>query len=284
MAAVARRRLEMLGRELALAGGRADPESARDLDLDPRPGRAEVPVPVAVPFPGRHARARGDRGWGRLTAALEDKVPPAFAARVSLRPPHVVALAVLLLAAVAATAWWTSAATPDAVPVPVAEVSPGPEPVATPERSVAAGVPGAAADVVVDVAGKVRRPGVATLPAGSRVIDALKRAGGARHGVDLSTLNLARVLVDGEQILVGETPVGGLAGAVPPASGSATLVNLNTSTLDQLDALPGVGPVTARKILDWRTAHGRFSTVDELLEVDGIGAKTFAEIAPHVTL
>lgn len=284
MAAVARRRLEMLGRELALAAGRADPGSDPDPDLDPRPARTEVPVPVVVPFPGRHARARGDRGWSRLAAALEDKVPPAFAARVSLRPSHVVALAVVLLAAVAATAWWTWAATPDAVPVPVARLSPGPEPVATSERSAAAGVPGPATDVVVDVAGKVRRPGVATLPAGSRVIDALKRAGGARHGVDLSTLNLARVLVDGEQILVGVAPVGGAAGAVPPASGSAALVNLNTSTLDQLDALPGVGPVTARKILDWRTDHGRFSTVDELLEVDGIGAKTFAEIAPHVTL
>lgn len=135
----------------------------------------------------------------------------------------------------------------------------------------------------MDIAGKVRRPGVATLPAGSRVIDAVKRAGGAHKGVDLSTLNLARVLVDGEQILVGVPPVGGAAAAIPP-SATATLVNLNTATSDQLDSLPGVGPVTAQKILDWRTAHGAFTAVDELLEVDGIGAKTFAEIAPRVTL
>jgi len=220
----------------------------------------------------------------RLAGVLESGLPAAFAARVSLRPPHVVALAVVLAAAVAVTAWWTLAATPSSVPAPVARVSPGPEPVGALPTPGSAAPTGPAADVVVDVAGKVRRPGVTTLPAGSRVIDALKRAGGARHGVDLSTLNLARVLVDGEQILVGVAPVGGAAGAVPPAAGDAALVNLNTGTLEQLDALPGVGPVTAQKILDWRTAHGRFTAVDELLEVDGIGEKTFAEIAPHVTL
>jgi competence protein ComEA len=144
--------------------------------------------------------------------------------------------------------------------------------------------------VTVDVAGKVRRPGVATLPAGSRVVDALRRAGGARGGVDLSGLNLARVLVDGEQILVGRRTAaaapGGLAAsastAAPPATG--TLVNLNTATAEELDTLPGVGPVTAQKILQWRAAHGAFSAVDELLEVDGIGEKTLADLAPLVTL
>jgi competence protein ComEA len=128
--------------------------------------------------------------------------------------------------------------------------------------------------VVVDVAGKVRRPGVATLPAGSRVVDAIRKAGGARPGVDLTGLNLARVLVDGEQILVGVAPVAGVAAsasAQPGAADGGSLVNLNTATLDQLDGLPGVGPVTAQKILDWRSAHGAFTAIDELLEVDGIG-------------
>jgi competence protein ComEA len=143
--------------------------------------------------------------------------------------------------------------------------------------------------VLVDVAGRVRHPGVVQLPAGSRVIDALRKAGGARPRVDLTTLNLARVLADGEQILVGRTSAatGGLAGAsaaaAPPAGGTA-MVNLNSATEEQLEALPGVGPVTAQKILDWRQTHGRFSAVDELLEVSGIGDKTLARLAPYLTL
>jgi competence protein ComEA len=156
----------------------------------------------------------------------------------------------------------------------------------------AAGVPAAPATpggtVVVDVAGKVRRPGIATLPAGSRVVDAIRRAGGARPGVDLTSLNLARVLVDGEQILVGVPSAPGVAASAssrPGAAGAGDgLVNINTATLEQLDSLPGVGPVTAQKILDWRTAHGSFTAIDELLEVDGIGEKTLADMAPHLTL
>lgn len=285
VAAVARRRLERLGQELALAGTRAA-ESEPDADLGsvPTPVPLAIPVPVPVPLPGRHARARGDRGLARVASGLTGRMPAALAARVQLRPAHVGALAVVLAVAVAATAWWTLAAAPESVSVPVARISPGPDPAATPQPASSGVGSGPASDVVVDVAGKVRRPGVTSLPAGSRVIDALKRAGGARHGVDLSTLNLARVLVDGEQILVGVAQVGGAAGAVAPAPGGGALVNLNSSTLEQLDALPGVGPVTAQKILDWRTAQGRFSAIDELLEIDGIGAKTFAEISPHVTL
>jgi competence protein ComEA len=159
----------------------------------------------------------------------------------------------------------------------------------------AGGAGAGGADVTVDVAGKVRRPGVTTLPAGSRVADALEKAGGPRGRVDLSTLNLARVLVDGEQILVGRAArAGGVAGGVAggTAAGASTaapgaagaLVNINTATSEQLDTLPGVGPVTAQKILDWRAANGAFSSVDELLEIDGIGDKTLAEMAPHVTL
>ena len=126
-----------------------------------------------------------------------------------------------------------------------------------------------------------------TLPAGSRVVDALERAGGPRGRVDHTGLNLARVLVDGEQILVGKPAApGGIAAGVasnaPPSAGS--LVNLNTATGEQLETLPGVGPVTAEKILAWRESHGAFSSVDELLEIDGIGEKTFAQLAPLVTL
>lgn len=169
-------------------------------------------------------------------------------------------------------------------------------PSASPAAGAAAGSTASptAGTVTVDVAGKVRRPGVATLPAGSRVVDALEKAGGPRGRVDVTGLNLARVLVDGEQILVGRAAQaatgvqpGGLAASASTAAPDVTsgaLVNINTATSGQLDTLPGVGPVTAQKILDWRAANGAFSSVDELLEVDGIGEKTLADIAPRVTL
>ena len=146
--------------------------------------------------------------------------------------------------------------------------------------------PATAGSVTVDVAGKVRRPGIAVLDSGSRVVDALKAAGGARSGVDLSGLNLARVLVDGEQILVGEpAPVGLAASAVPSAGApGGPLVNLNTASQGELEALPEVGPVTAQAILTWREAHGGFTAVSELLEVDGIGDATLATITPFVTV
>ena len=115
----------------------------------------------------------------------------------------------------------------------------------------------------------------------------LQKAGGPRGRVDLSSLNLARVLVDGEQILVGRAAQpGGIAAGASTAAPDPTgaLVSLNTATLEQLETLPGVGPVTAQKILDWRGANGAFSSVDQLLDIDGIGDKTLAEIAPHVTL
>ena len=138
---------------------------------------------------------------------------------------------------------------------------------------------------MVDVAGKVRRPGIAVLPPGSRVVDALKAAGGARSGVDLTSLNLARPLVDGEQILVGVAPAAGVAGSLgSPTPSGGTLVNLNTADQPTLETLPGVGPVTAEAILAWRTDNGGFSSVDELLEVDGIGEATLADLAPLVTL
>ena len=109
--------------------------------------------------------------------------------------------------------------------------------------------------------------------------------GGARAGVDLTGLNLARVVVDGEQILVGVAPPPGVAGTVTGAPPEGTsLVNLNTADQPTLETLPGIGPVTAASILAWRTDNGGFTSVDELLEVDGIGEATLADLAPLVTL
>jgi competence protein ComEA len=142
---------------------------------------------------------------------------------------------------------------------------------------------------VVDVAGKVRRPGIATLPVGSRVVDALRAAGGARPGVRLGGLNLARVLTDGEQVVVGVPPPSGLAasalaGPSGVPSGATPIVDINTASQAELEALPDVGPVTAQAILTYRSENGAFRSVDELLEVSGIGDATLAKIAPFVTL
>ena len=142
--------------------------------------------------------------------------------------------------------------------------------------------------VTVDVAGRVRSPGIAVLPTGSRVVDAIEAAGGARRGVDLSSLNLARVLVDGEQILVGVAPAAPVAApGAGASSGSAApqpgqVLDLNTADAAALEALPEVGPVTAQAIVDFRTQNGPFTSVDQLLDVDGIGEATLAQIAPWV--
>jgi competence protein ComEA len=148
--------------------------------------------------------------------------------------------------------------------------------------------------VTVHVVGEVQRPGVVELPTGSRVGDAVARAGGALRGGDLGAVNLARVLVDGEQIRVpkpGESvPAAGASGGTSGGDGGSAsstsdgLVNLNTATTAQLEELPGVGPVLAQRIVDWRTEHGRFTSVDELAEVSGIGEKMFAQLQPKVTV
>jgi competence protein ComEA len=130
--------------------------------------------------------------------------------------------------------------------------------------------------VVVDVAGSVRRPGVVELPTGSRVIDALKAAGGVRGKGDTTALNLAKVLVDGEQILVGSSRQQPLASTAPSAT--SDLVDINTATLEQLDTLPGIGPVLAQAIIDWRTQNGSFTSIEQLQEVSGIGDATFADL------
>jgi competence protein ComEA len=142
-----------------------------------------------------------------------------------------------------------------------------PIPTARATKSAATG-----SSIVVDVVGAVHRPGIYRLPHGARVADALAKAGGITAKAQVELVNLAAMISDGEQIVVprrGEA-VGGGAGAALPGSTSGP-VHLNSATLEQLDSLPGVGPVTAQKILDYREQHGAFGSVEELDAVPGIG-------------
>jgi competence protein ComEA len=142
---------------------------------------------------------------------------------------------------------------------------PPPVRVAAPAHTVAT------ARLFVDVAGAVRRPGLYRLPEGSRVADAVTRAGGATRRAELELVNLAARVSDGEQVVVPRRGSDGAVAAGGSGTASSGPVHLNGATLDQLDALPGVGPVTAQKILDYRQQHGSFGSVDELDAIPGIG-------------
>jgi competence protein ComEA len=197
--------------------------------------------------------------------------------------PVLVAVGVTALAA-----WLLLRTVTGGAPTPVALVPGTPMPVVSGSlagRPGSSAPPSAQPDLVVHVVGEVRRPGLVRLPPGSRVADAIEAAGGLRKGGSSGGLNLARLLVDGEQVDVAHDA----ATAPPVASGSrggatAGPVNLNTATVDDLDTLPGVGPVMAGRIVDWRTQHGRFASVDQLREVSGIGDRTFERLAPLVTV
>jgi competence protein ComEA len=201
--------------------------------------------------------------------------------------------AVTLMAVVASVGWLLRA---KAVPIAVA-AAPGTAtlsaPSATPSALASATPtppPTVTATILVHVIGAVLAPGLVKLPQGARVADALAAAGGLRGDADPAELNLAAVVSDGSQIVIGtksaprgEVREGSASGGVSAGGATASaVIDLNTATLSQLDTLPGVGPVTAQAILDYRTKHGRFTKVEELQEVDGIGTKTYAQIAPHV--
>jgi len=144
--------------------------------------------------------------------------------------------------------------------------------------------PAPARKVLVHVVGAVRAPGLYELPEDSRVDDAIREAGGAKTKAALELVNLAAPVADGQQVVV---PVRGGVGATPAASSASApggKVHLNLATLEDLDSLPGIGPVTAQKILDYRTAHGAFQSVDELDAVPGIGAARLAQLKPLVEL
>jgi competence protein ComEA len=214
--------------------------------------------------------------------ALRERLPVWVQLRCGLEPRTLAALAVVLVAAAVFAAQHFWAGRPQALRPP--ELVHQGAAVKAGERAHSPGPPQPeaerAARIVVDVSGKVLRPGVLRLPAGSRVADALAAAGGARPGTDLTGLNRARVLMDGEQVVVGVPVPPGAAGtgAIASAGAAAGPVSLNSATVEQLESLPGVGPVLAQHIVDHRTQHGGFRSVDELRDVNGIGDRRFADL------
>ncbi|MFI6038885.1 helix-hairpin-helix domain-containing protein [Streptomyces sp. NPDC051315] len=241
----------------------------------------------------RAAWGGGDR-WERAGLALRERLPVWMQARCGLERGSVLALAVVVVAVAAFAVQHFWSGRPQTVQAPEVVRAAAPygveERTGSAEAAATAGAPGtagpAAPEIVVDVSGKVRKPGIHRLPAGSRVVDALNAAGGVRPGTSTDGLNRARFLVDGEQVVVGGPgggavsgpgvaagPAGGSVGGAPPAP-----VSLNTATVEQLDTLPGVGPVLAQHIIDHRTQHGGFRSVDELREVNGIGERRFADL------
>ncbi|MFB7505069.1 helix-hairpin-helix domain-containing protein [Streptomyces broussonetiae] len=257
----------------------APPES---LEPPESSGLLEPAEPRQPPGPGA-------LGWrDRVAPALRERMPVWLQTRCGVERRGVVALAVVLVVAAVFAVQHFWAGRTESVRAPQVVRAEAPYVKRSEDAKAGAGgrtpaAPGG--EIVVDVSGKVRNPGLRRLPAGSRVADALRAAGGVRPGVSTEGLNQARFLADGEQVLVG-TPVGAVAPPGPPgeaaagAAGTAPAapVSLNTATVDQLDSLPGVGPVLARHIIDYRTQHGGFRSVDELREVNGIGDRRFTDL------
>ncbi|WP_017625240.1 helix-hairpin-helix domain-containing protein [Nocardiopsis chromatogenes] len=274
----------------ALDIGAASPSGRPRRRPPPRPVR---PVGEEEPLP---------RGYTEATAAsLRPSLSELVAERLQLSAPDGRArvgraglggLLLVCVAAVAATAWFTLGGPPANDPAPrlqadSASAPSQPSSAAMPSPDPAppgpAGAPPQAppGEVTVHVGGEVKEPGLVTLPAGSRVADAIEEAGGVADGADTGTLNLARPLADGEQILVGEEyeqPPPSAPGAAPPDGGKGALIDLNTATQEQLQTLPGVGPVLAERIIAFRTEHGGFKAVEQLQDVSGIGEKRYAEL------
>lgn len=194
---------------------------------------------------------------------------------IGSRGVQVLAVFAVLVAVVAAVLAWQARPAVD----PVAATPTGLAPATTADPGASA-----AGEVVVAVSGRVRRPGLVRLPAGARVADALAAAGGVLPGTDISTLNLARKVTDGELIVVGLTAGPAPSAAAAGGSGTGGLVNLNTATVEQLQTLPGVGPVLAQRIVDYRTQHGAFRSVAELRNVSGIGDARYNDLKSRVTV
>jgi competence protein ComEA len=186
------------------------------------------------------------------------------------------------LAAAVLVAGWTWLQRPQVEPAPALPAETTAAPATLPVGEAAE----TSETVVVSVVGLVARPGLVTLPSGARVAAAIEAAGGLLPGADPATVNLAAVVTDGEQISVGVPGTAGAAAGAPDPAGGGTAgpVDLNAAGAAELDALPGIGPVLAQRIVDYRTRNGPFASVDQLDDVPGIGPAIFAELAQLVTV
>jgi competence protein ComEA len=229
-----------------------------------------------------------------VRASLARHLPPAVrGGRLALTWRAVAALAVVVALAVTGGAVLVLRGRPQVV----AADQPLPTSIGfTPRPTSAAGTAGTAgsggsggsgpvasgAALVVEVVGRVRHPGVLSLAAGARVVDALRAAGGVLPGTDTTSLGLARRLVDGEQVRVGLPGPGPPAAPAAVAGAAAPALELNSATQAQLEALPGLGPVLAGRILAWRAAHGGFNAVGQLKQVPGVSARRYDALVPLV--
>lgn len=275
MSEVVRQRLELLVAQVQPRRALADEPSPAPIPEASPVTPDEEPSPGSDPHePSGLGRHRARRAWTELGGRAGELGRQAWA----FGRDHVAAVVLVLLVG----SGWTAYSLLQARSTPVAVAAP-PSVVASPTAT-----PTPTPTLLVHLLGAVRSPGVVELADGSRVEDAIAAAGGLTRAGDPAELNLAAVVVDGSQIVIGtrakprgEVRAAGVASGGGQGSATGT-ISLNTATLEQLDTLPGVGPVTAQKILDWRTKHGQFTAVRELQEVDGIGPKTYADIASNV--
>jgi competence protein ComEA len=207
----------------------------------------------------------------------------------TLSRAELAALTLAVALTLGGSAFWYMRSLPRPVQIAAPSFAPAPGNASVAVSSPSASLSPSPVAVIVDVAGWVVHPGVYDFSAGQRVIDAVLRAGGARRGADLSAINLAAPLVDGSQIVVPRAGAGagpavgsGAGGVVGP--GGVTMININSATQQQLETLSGVGPVLAAAIVSYRNQHGPFHSVDDLLDVSGIGPATLAELRPQVTV
>ena len=248
----------------------------------PRSARGPGPTPIDDPaqLPSESTSAGVAEEEEQLGSELLEELPKQRFSRT-----HVGVIGVLLVLGLLTAGWLLLRARPVAVASPSALVTVS---TPTPTGGSAPTTSKPSSKIVVHVFGAVRHPGLVRLPNNSRVQDAIEAAGGLTNRADPGEINLAQLLGDGQQVVIGTTtdPAGEVRDQPGSGSGSSAAatgaLDLNHASQPQLEELPGVGPVTAQAILAWRQQHGRFSRIEELQEVDGIGPKTYAEIAPHV--